>query len=465
MLRLLWKEWHEVKWYLIGLVLAPWVLALIPQGTRGGKPVSALASWEGIIVALIFLFWAATRIPGELRARRHTLRVLPVSLWHVWVIKFLPGMIVGVLLPFWIQLIETWVNGGSAHAVVAVRQPLETVPLLLWLYTVGFSISTVASTAVAVILTPLIYAAMGIGIPGGIDDQLLTMMLAPSALCVSIGMWFEGSSGPRRRLAVGAISAALGFSLNFPVILAALQTGPGVAPALRPHVRDILVSPGYQARILVVEYYPASAEWHKYYLPSDDRICVAYTSLGANYPRDPTRADVLVQDSRGRRVILKGMYIGPMAWLPDGNLLIAAGKSYLEADLLEWDRRTNRIRKLASFHRGRTGDARRGQYFAVPLILGIYPDHTGNRIALHVEASDQEFRNLWMLERKTGRLRLIRPEFYAIPYGPLAPRWDGDRLVFFHSSEALSGVEYEACWSIRWDGSGLKRMFIPGRGD
>jgi len=441
--RLLWKELHEVKWYLIGLVLGPWLLTLWPSSTLGYSTKSGRTGWDVPILLLILTFWAATRMPGEMRLNRLTVRSLPIGAWRIWAVKFLPGFIMVILLPLWIHLVaEMRVHPTYSQWDTPAKHITESFVGAASLYTVTFAASLLASSMTAVLAGWFVVFGCVEVIRGytgyAIEESYVRVMLALIGLFVMLGIWTKARSGGiRRKVAVAAISAALAPLVGLAALLsywAIVGGGPR----------------GIEYGLAVLRDRPRSNRWQPYqvsgwlstyphYIVSPDGKSIAYR----------IRISIIhlrVWDSRADKMVMERKDAAPAAWLPDGNLLfVTCGSKKETMDLLEWDRVSGGVSKLASFPRSAD------QSYS-PAMQRVVPSGDGNKVALFVSPRRGSGVDLWVLDRKSHALKLLRPGLSADWWNGVEAAWDGDRLVF------RRGATY---WSIRWDGSNLRRTFKP----
>ncbi|MCX6377489.1 MAG: hypothetical protein NTU88_15885, partial [Armatimonadetes bacterium] len=202
MIRLLWKEWHELKWYLIALALGPWLFTLL-WSSKLGYGGSGIWSFDVQILMLVLAFWGGTRMPGEMRPTRFGVQWLPVRPWKVWLVKFAPGFIVAVLLPLWIHVVALSrvhpITYGHyyGHYWTPFRYIADNLAYALSVYTCTFAVSMFASSVVA-ILCAYVGAVMvpGILLNGptyfGIRESAIQPLLSGIALAVGFGVWTKG---------------------------------------------------------------------------------------------------------------------------------------------------------------------------------------------------------------------------------------------------------------------------------
>ena len=444
MRRLLWKEWHEIRWYLIGLVLGPWLLSLrtstyFPQGR---SYVLNSTSGKVAILLLIMVFWGATRLSGENRAGWLTIRNLPVNQWTILAAKFLPGFIVACLMPLWI------------HAVVILRfnptffapgfQPAtciwENFLTMVCAYLVSFALSTCTSTAVAVIaaIGILMFGSQSLGNYRNVDVGQAFFAMA-SLFAIPMLRIKAGIAGAGRKAAIGVISVLL----TIPIFLGLfyiyfIANWPRPNPDLSVFWATLTGRYDY-----FYPSYPELSEWNQP-VASADRMLLAYAYAvrpdAANKRKGRMPFGLKVWDFRHGRTLLEVNDSVPIAWLPEGSLLfLTYGMS--QADLIEWNSRTQARRQLVS-------------YPCTPRycpIMKILPSPDGRKIALFIAPRWVQGADLWMLDRASRKLELIRP---GLAYWDDNQAWDGDRLVFRRN--------YNEYWSMKSDGSDFKRIKLGG---
>ena len=445
MRRLLWKEWHEIRWYLIGLVLGPWLLSLrtstyFPQGR---SYVLNSTSGKVAILLLIMVFWGATRLSGENRAGRLTIRNLPVNQWTVLAAKFLPGFIVACLMPLWI------------HAVVVLRfhpdffapgfQPAtciwENFLTMVCAYLVSFALSTCTSTAVAVIaaIGILMFGSQSLGNYRNVDVGQAFFAMA-SLFAIPMLRIKAGIAGAGRKAAIGVISVLL----TIPIFLGLfyiyfIANWPRPNPDLSVFWATLTGRYDY-----FYPSYPELADWGQP-VASADRMFLAYAYASRrdvrNYRKGRMAIALKVWDFRHSRSLLEVNDSVPIAWLPDGSLLLLTYGT-TNADLIEWNQSTGDREELLS-------------YPCSPKrcpIMRVLPSPDGSKIALFITPRRSQGIDLWMLDRRSGKMKLVRPGLGS--WGDRDAAWEGDRLVFRRN--------YDEYWSMKSDGSDLRRIKLGG---
>lgn len=284
------------------------------------------------------------------------------------------------------------------------------------------------------------------------EESHIQGMLALIGLFVMLGVWLKARSGGiRRKAAVGALSAVLVLPVGLAVSLAywCFRTGS-------------LQGATYGLEILSQSWRGAAwSDWayaylddYPSYLISPDGRSVAYTETAWESKQTPRaigrlktfdvqssrKQHLRVWDSRTDKMVIERKNSAPAAWLPDGNLLFVTCASDETINLLEWDSASGRVSKPASFPWS-ADKANRSP------ITHVVPNANGTKVALFVTSYRGSGLDLWVLDRMSHRLKLLRPSLvgnYGLGQSHVA--WDGDRLVF----------HYRQCWSILSDGSDLK---------
>lgn len=444
MIRLLWKEWHELKWYLIALALGPWLLGLLPS-SKLGYAGSGIWSLDVQILMLVLAFWGGTRMPGEMRPTRFGVGWLPVRPWKVWLVKFAPGFIVAVLLPLWIHVVAF----ARVHPIrlgeheTALMHVAGSLAYALSVYTCTFAVSMFASSVVA-ILCGYVGAVIlpGILFSGptyfGIRENAIQPLLSGIALAVGFGVWTKGrGAGIGRKSGVMVIAAFSGLLLGVLVLALIGIVRYGSVQALRGELDK------------AAQYWAMSRHTDRPYemgarklLSPDGRALAHVRSFYGKRPRGDKSArkyrggEVRIRDWRGDVAILKRSWAAPAAWLPDGKLLVVIGREGHPMSISEWDPSTGGVRPLAR----------------MAGIACVTPDRAGDKIAVLTSPRRGNGLDLWMLDRHSRRLKLLRPGLSVGAWGQDAPRWDGDRLVFYRYLRF-------GYWSIRADGSDFKQVF------
>ena len=446
MIRLLWKEWHELKWYLIALALGPWPLGLLWRSELG-QDEGGYSSLAEFILMLVLAFWAGTRMPGGMRPARFGVGWLPIRPWKVWLVKFAPGLIVAALLPLWMQMLHPvqWHDRDPAVILINVA---DDVILYVTLYTCTFAVSTLASSIVAILSGYALTVIVPTLVLGnlehyGVRDSAVHVLLVAVALCVSFGVWTRGrGAGPARKTGVTVASASIGLVFGL-LVLALMDT------------RSLLGFGGVLGK--TAEYWAMSRHRDAYdvtgprELASPDGRAFAYVcSFHDVQTRTSTHGplkmittaykyrtgEIRIRDSHGTTAVLKRAWASPEAWLPNGSLLVATGRHGRPITLSEWDPRTGRLVHLAT----------------LPRMDFVIPDSTGDKIAVLTSPRRGQGDDLWMLDRRFRRLKLLRPGLSILWSRQRPPRWDRDRLIFYRDFRT-------GYWSIRADGADLRQVF------
>jgi len=433
-IRLLWKEWHELRWYLIGLALGPWLFVLLLSSKLGYYRGGGIYSGDLMILMLILAFWAGTRMPGEMRATRFGVGWLPIKRWRVWLVKFGPGFLIAALFPLWIHVVALY----RVHPIqydeneTALMHVAANLAYALSLYTCTFAVSMFASSVVAIMCGyALTFIAPGFLPYAGILYQTL---FSGIALAVGFGVWTKSrGAGAVRRAGVAVIAAVPGTALGVLALAVAGIISSGSVHAFRSNLNAVVL--WRLAHIL--SRGPSYDIWNiGQALPSPDGRNLAYVHWlrdGHNY----RGRDIRVRNSQVDIAVLRRSLASPVAWLPDGRLVVAAHGNEWDVDLFEWDPGTDKLERRAS----------------LPRIIGVFPDPAGKKIAILASPRHSSGMDLWVLDRRSRRLKLLRPGLSVHDWWKDdAVRWDGDRLIFYRSFRS-------AYWSIRADGADFRRVF------
>lgn len=440
MRRLLWKEWHEIRWYLVGLLLGPWLLSLRTSThlLDDRNYVLDSGSMPVMVLLLVIAFWGATRLSGENRPGRLSMRTLPVSRWKVFVVKLLPGLIVAGLMPLWIHLVfitryhPDFSNWGypPAHYI------FENLWGMLCAYLVSFALSTCTSTAVAVI------AGFGILMLGSrfmtsfCDLDIGRAFFSMMALFAAPMLWIKGGTGgAKRKIAIGAISILL----TIPIFLGLFYVyfighWRGPTPGMVLFLETITGRYHFSPTI------PELTDWDKPVVSADRRLLAYSSQSSAHFGRKKTIPIVLdVWDFRLRKSLLTEDDAAPIVWLANGSLLfLKYGES--RADLIEWNPSTRKGRYLLSY----TCNAGKCP------IEKVIPSPDGRWIAFFILPRHNAGVDMWMLDRQSTCFKLIRPGVEDYDY---SPTWDGDRLIYSENWDF---------WSIKPDGSDRREIKLGG---
>lgn len=410
MKRLLWKEWHELRWYLIAFVFVPWVV-LSPVFTRPSERNTPAFDGQIQMLMLILLFWGASRMREEMQTH------FPVSRLQMLAVKLLPGLILAVLFPCWIMFVAVH-NGLSVGDSQAW---LEYLAYPVSLYMVSFAFSLFASTIASVLATLFTFLAGMYLLPSlshcRFDMDFAYWLLALTAFLTITGMCLVvRNADARRKAAVVIISIALtlpmGLMNNNPIH----ENAPGVS-------REASYNYNSNSHIQA----------------SPDRRQFAYAVSNGYLD------EVKIRDAHGTRTIAERNCAAPSAWLPDGDLLIVASDTGLDTQLLEWNHESGALSNLVRFPNNN-----KSYRFIMPSIRRVIPSPDGTKIALFVESEKEYSRDLWMLDRKSHKLKLLHPGLNVDWYSKSQTvSWNGDRLIF------IRGNRY---WSIRSDGSDLNKI-------
>lgn len=438
MRRLLWKEWHEIRWYFLGLLVGPWMLTLWPPHfteQMGTNYVLDSHSERIQILLLIAMFWGATRLSGENRPGRLSVRTLPISQSAVLMVKLVPGLIVSCLLPLWIHVaVTSQLLPIYQYGLTPLYYISENFWLLLSGYLVSFALSTFCSSVVAVLISWLLVFFSTTFVTYGSVDEFLRAFLALAGLFLGSAIWLKGANvGTKRRVGIGVVAVLIAF----PIFISGLYMYSkgtartpfrlALASVLRRHRSE---SPG-----VLFGHSPDSLSPDGRFLMYTSKDWVLNKHRGGWYV-----VTLKVLDFQHRKTLLEQKDARPITWLPDGKLLIAA----LEKDnfmLSEWDPDTGKRRIMLRY----PCDSEQCP------ITRIWPRPDGRKIAL-VISSKRAGSDLWMLDRTSGELALLWP---GVPHWLADVAWDGDRFIF----EKV----YNQYWSIQSDGSDLRRVGIGGK--
>lgn len=448
MRRLLWEEWHEIRWYALALIVGPWVLlSLSASADFGYRHTYLLGGWQWDVHALtlVFIIWGATRMCQEFGVNTMSARWLPTSPWCVWAARIVPGLMAALILPIWVS--------STAHVRVhpfdiqgATSQTCTIMAYFVAGYTLAFAMGMLMSSAVAVVLSslgllvmpqvllyrlPTLYFMFSRSGDRGYGSALAMADVAIMALIVSVVVWKRGRNSSvqvrwRQAAVLGPISLVLLFVLTPLAVLCVVDyQNSGV----------LLSDPSLMLKVLLGGHDSMGVQWSPYVSPSVARGAIAYTfvsSSGVDEMRVRTR--------HRERIAVKADFAAPLAWLPDGNLLVGAGKSGRSEKVLEWNGRTGSTTALEEFPA--SADMR-----DEPPIADTVPSADGSKIALLVYPYRGEGLDLWVVDRAARRARLIHPGL-NIRYGAdyqMQLRWRGSIIVFTGSDQKL--------WSVSSDGS------------
>ena len=411
MKRLLWKEFHEQVWMFASAVAAPVLVLMFSRMVLRRDywwPTGVESLW---LVYVVFAFWGASRMPHERESSRLTLAALPVRLWQVWLLKALPGLIGAVIAahvvhflgqgppsnmrPFSlggapIPQLSSWLMSGemaSAYCIAFLAS-------LFWGVGVSAVISGIASTVGWGMYWSGIHAARTADV---------SWLLAATLLAVSACVMLARSRGASSRRA-GIVTAAVCVTI--------------VGVALVPGWIGEWGNPS-------IEYVPYGYRGGGEPLVSQDARLVALPQRSSD-DRQPgaqaTRLLVFGLDGSGRREIARATGLVPLAWSSRGELLFLrwdvhprllsvttskerrrlAGAPLLEVRL--WDRRTGKSRVLEKW------PARHVRY---PWRFRASFEPRGSRVAIlqpSVGIVSRMNEDLWLLDTRTGRKRLLWPE-------------------------------------------------------
>jgi hypothetical protein len=443
MRRLLWKEWHEIRWYLIGLVLGPWLLTLWPPTypqEAGNRYVLEAGSERIQLLVLVLMFWGATRLSGENKPGRLSMRTLPVNQWTVLAVKLIPGLIVACLLPYWIHAaVTTQLHPVYRYGLTPSHYIWENFWPLVSAYLVSFALSTCTSTAVAVIagFGILMFGSQYLGSYRNVD--IGRAFFAMASLFATPMLWMRaGIAGAGRKVAIGAVAILLAIPIFVGLFyLYFTATWPRSNPD--PSVFWATLTGHYDY------FYPSSPElsdWNDPVASADHALLAHASSVRGRGRYGPgVRLPIVLKawDFRHHKSLLELNDSVPISWQPDGSLLILTYGTR-QADLIEWSPRTHARKELLSYPCGSKHCP----------ITNILPSPSGRWIALFIVPRHVRGPDLWILDTRSRKMKLIRPgldEWWD------NKAWEGDRLLYAEGSDF---------WSINQDGSGLKRIKLGG---
>lgn len=430
MKRLLWKEWNEVKWYLLLLAAGPFVVAMVTLITDGfdghlfNGSISELAGFIFTIFILIIYIWAASRIENGFRSNGFGLDWLPVDSWKVWAVKFLPGFIVAALFPLWMRLSISEITGAYFASDFTTGVTVDYMQYMLVAYTVSFTLAMLFPFALSVVVAVAVTFASLILLPSPWDrtpspiwENTIFVQIIVVAIAVSIALWFKYLRTDARKKKIAAV-----------IVAVAVYALVGMTSYLKVYyslMQGIAKRPTHE-----VLKFDASDP-----LINTKQASIAYA------PKKKKGLNIYIN---GRTTTLvQADYALPLAWLPDGNLVFATiDSSRLKVNISEWNRKSEKMALLAALPAPqRTGtfsvmgkaifnaDGSRGAVFITP------PDGGGSL-------------DLWMLDLTHGGARLVYPGTCRGWQGTNGA-WNGDRLIFMRNG---------AYWSIKYNSKGLKSV-------
>lgn len=437
MLRLLWKEFHEAKWYLLSLLALPWVVSLwcILQKGVGAKDTYDACFW---VCALPLVFLASTRMQKDMQPNQLSADWLPVNRWVGLFAKLAPGLAVAVLLPIWLRLVVTICAG-------------ETVPLDYLMMAVASSIYAF-TFAVSMFLPGLPSALVGVAIdmiacgwsikalPPYFPREVVVGALALMAVTACIGVWVQTERSSIKRRAGGALTGiAVGL---IPVLgigfLFSMHTAGGM--------KEFRVK---RNQYLAQRKSKDSGRGSMSYASGGLQVSLNGRSIafvkGVRGDSD-NGTELVVADIDGQETTVPGSTASSAAWLRDGDLLVFTGMIGSGIHLNRYYRRENRLARLASF------PSCRGDHVYTRPIISVVPDPLSDRVALVVMPPSGGLPDLWVLDAHKGNPRLVRRN--------IATKWEGNYITW--SGDSIIMVRQSEYCRIPLDGS--RPRFITDSG-
>lgn len=455
MKRLLWKEWHEVRWYLLGLIVCPWVFALHINIENDKHYIDStdLGMWA---LLLILGVWAATRTSSEgLEKNSLTTHSLPVKPGTVWAARFLPGLLAAVSVPFFVHVackihfhsILKGVDWTSIHGIPVPVPFIDNLMLCIAMYSVAFLVSMMASTMVAIII------GLGVVYPGClfVEEYLnvthgfsslnqLYALLATMACFGSIGLSLRNpSDGLAVKLRTTGFSFIFGlatiFVLTSVVCIVVARSPSGMQGELR-YLKSLVKSADVEE---------TSDLWNISRPVTDyDGRRIAYNGVIKRGEKHHDM-DVRVVDEHGDRSILRRKCASPLAWVQGHYLLIAASDSGRDVQLLRWHSRTGDVQILTTFEMSTSPSK------SIPRVV---PNSDGTFVAMLIMPVRGSYSDLWMFDSNTGLCRMVKPSIYSSWYDGFGyfefARWLDGKFLYKGSDGGI--------WEINPDGTEFKRI-------
>lgn len=189
MIRLLWKEWVEIRLFLLGLLAAPVFSMLVLQDQYGFCIRDGLGNVNGSepdshwIVLILLAIWGASRFPEEMKRGLFSVLRLPIKRGRILAAKFLPGLIAVLLVPAWcvlmICLIAPHRFGGYPETAWLLSNALNLLGCFLVAYCLAFAVS--------------LYSNLATGALFGIIGALAIPDLLESYVATPIRKWFAAT--------------------------------------------------------------------------------------------------------------------------------------------------------------------------------------------------------------------------------------------------------------------------------
>jgi len=433
--QLLWKEWNEVKGYLLLLAVGPWVFALAAKrglyysGLSRGFSAPELAGGLAVPVILVVFLWAATRVESKPNNRNLCLEGVPAGALDTLCAKFLPGLAVALLIPFWLH-IAACVAMGSPFQPAWEVLPFLKVSACAYCFTFALSLrvpATIATiTAIPVSMVVFSYASFQ-------ANTVLEFLALPYVWLTTFSLilllisWFTGESSPwRGRVALSCctILAVMGM---------ALWSVHGL-----PHRTHIALE--------------EEATWLDWYAPvivDKSQRAVAYVAVPTvgndeprghqeqlqNKPPEHPKAKLKVWISGKESVVAQAGYVSPYAWLPNGRLVFGATDNPSTLYINDWDPQTGETRKLALF-RSTTA------YGMSSPVGGFFLNQDGSRAAVFADSYVHEGADLWILDLRHGGARVICADraLSSKWMSGYQGEWRRDTLVFITPRDELRSI-------------------------
>ncbi len=444
MRRLLWKEYYELRWYVIGLVASPYLLTFWGMKQKWlPREVYGFVFW---VMAILLAFMASTRLSKEMHANHMSVQWLPINRWVIWLTKYVPGFLIALLLPVWTRWVVTVVYADPWYRGYTIDQGMASPEIMSAVYACTFAVSLFLPSMAAVLIGILIVILSAALLPSVfsafVPVNAFYATLAALATAVCIGAWYHpAGAGVRSR----AISSGAGGLLG---LVPALAIGILVAiHSLGGLVKLDTRYDKYQAwqsmRHRLHSYPWASLEADD--VASPDGRYIAHMAQQWTSKRPGNILEIV--DAHGRSVIVPDPTAIPAAWLPNGNLLVYTGMVRRRVTLQEFDRRTNRLTTLASF------PPIRAYPTSLP-IQHVFPDPSGARAVMLVSPRVGEGTDLWLLDLRTKAFKLLQPGWSLSGRLPGDFAWDGDSLVVWRKGNY---------WRIPLDGSAPKRIKLNAK--
>jgi hypothetical protein len=439
MRRLLWKEWYDLRWYLIGFLAGPWLVTRLGMLQKLlPREVYDLVFW---VMAILLAFVAATRVSKDVRAEHMSVQWLPINRWVVWLTKYVPGLLVAVVLPMWMRWVVTVTYADPWAKGYTIDQGLGGPEVMSAIYACTFAASMFLPSMAAVLVGLLVEVVVGgyisYSLVGYAPANAFFAALAAVATTVSVGAWRRPAGATvRSRASSAGVGALLGLipALCLGVLVAAHELG-----GLQAFIRNCDSYRAWQRSRQATFGRPWVCDGADDIVSADGRYVAHLTELWSN---PGTRNRLVIVDAYGNQIEVPDPTAIPAAWMPNGRLLVYTGSMGREMVLNEFDPRAHRLTRLASFpplRRDRT---------CAP-IDGVFPDPSGHRLALALQPSVGSGQDIWALDLRTRSLRMLRPGVMLSGRFPQDFSWDDDALVVWRMGDY---------WRFPLDGSAPRRV-------